>query len=287
MKNPRGSLMLEALIAIGLSGFFVTALIGYILIANNSTDRAKENALALWTAQEGLDALQTVAFTSLTNTTTGALTFTNNRWVIGTDGPQTLPDGSTRVIKIESVLRDTSCMVAAVGGTADADSKKLTSITTWTDNSGRSHSETLSTLRTRWENPQGPCFMASQSSQVTFNISGANFSGGKQLRHVYFTNNGSADVTVDKIMFTWTNGAEFDQLFMDTSKVWSSTGPGTPTGSVLTGTTMDILNFVLGAGATAEINKGQFSAQMNGSTITMTVTFSDGSVWTSPPFTPS
>lgn len=287
MKTPRGSLMLEALIAIGISGFFVTALIGYILIANNSTDRAKENALALWETQEGLDALQTLDFGSLTNTTTGALSFANNRWVLSTNGPQTLADGATRVVKVENISRDYQCLIAASGGTVDVDSKKLTSTTTWTDNAGRSHSESLSTLRTRWESPQGPCFVAAQSAQVTFDISGANFSGGKQLRHVYFTNTGSAAVTVDKIMFTWTNGAQFDQLFMDTSKVWSSTGPGTPSGSILTGTTIDIQNFVLAAGATAEINKGQFSLQMNGVTITMTVTFSDGSVWTSPPFTPS
>lgn len=286
MTYPRGSLMLEALIAIGISGFFTTALIGYILIANSSTNRAKENATALWNTQEGLDALQTIAFGSLVNTPTGSLTFSNNRWTVGMNGPQTLPNGSTRVVKIENILRDSQCFVVTSGGTVDPDSKKLISATTWIDTAGRSHTHTLTTLRTQWNNPQGSCFAAAQATQVSFNISGAVFAGGKQLRDVYFTNNGSTSVTIDTLIFTWNNGAELDQIFMDNSKVWSSTGPGTPTNPVTTGETIDIQNFVLTAGSTAELNKGQFNVQMNGITLTLTVIFTDGSIWTSPAFDP-
>ncbi len=287
MTRPRGSLLLEALIAVGIGGFFASALVGYILLSNNSTDRAKENTIALWNAQEGLDALQTITFENLTNTTTGSLTFTSNRWTVGTTGPQTLPDGSTRVIKIEDISRDSQCFIITSGGTVDTDSKKITSETTWIDSAGRSHTQTLASLRTRWENPQGSCFAPTQVSQVSFNVSGAQFSGGKQLRQVYFTNNGSTNVTIDTVSFTWTNSAELSQLFMDTSKVWSETGPGTPTDEVDSGETIDIQNFVLAAGATAELNKGQFDDPMSGTTLTMTVTFTDGSTWTSPPFNPT
>lgn len=286
MKYPRGALMLEALLAIGIAGMITSALFGYVIIANTSTNRAKENTTALWEAQEGLDALQTIAFGGLTNTLTGTLTFTNNQWTVSTNGPQTLPDGSTRVVKIENVSRDGQCNIVASGGTVDTDSKKLTSTTTWTDAAERSHSVTLSTIRTQWENPQGACFALSQATQVTFNLGGAMFSGGKQLRNVLFTNNGSTNVVIDKIAFTWTNDAELDQVFMDTSKVWSSSGPGTPTQELHTGETMDIQNFTLNAGATAELNKGQFDEQMSNVTMTMTVTFTDGSVWTSPSFIP-
>lgn len=286
MKSPRGSLMLEALLAVGVMAIFGSALLGYMLLANRSTDRSKENTTALWYTQEGLDALQTIAFTNLTTTQTGSLSFVSNQWTLGTSGPQTMADGSTRSIKVETVSRDSSCLVVASGGTVDTDSRKLTSATTWVDTAGRSHTLTLTSLRTNWENPIGSCFAATQATQVTFNVSGAVFSGGKQLRNVFFTNNGSAAVTIDKLAFTWTNGTQLDQVFMDTSKVWSSTGPGTPAGSVYTGTTLDIANFVLSAGATAELNKGQFSGQMAGVTLTLTVTFTDGSVWTSPPFNP-
>lgn len=286
MINQRGSLMLEALIAIGIGAIFSTALLGFVLAANASTDRAKENTLALWDTQEGLDALQTISFSSLTNTTNGSLTFASNRWTLGTSGPQTLTDGATRTVKVENISRDAACLVVASGGTVDVDSKKLTSVTTWTDSAERSHTLTLSTLRTNWEDPQGPCFLASQATQVTFNVSGAVFSGGKQLRQVYFTNNGSTAVTIDKIIFTWDNDAEFDQMFMDTSKVWSSTGPGTPTDEVHSGELIDINNFVLSANSTAELNKGQFDRQMSNVTMTLTVIFADGSTWVSPSFNP-
>lgn len=287
MKNhPRGSLMLEVLITLGIGGLFSAALLGYILMANSSTDRSKENTTALWSAQEGLDALQTIAFSSLSNTTVGTLSFAGNRWTVGGGGPETLADGSTRLIKIEDVSRDSECLVVASGGTVDVDSKKLTSEVTWIDSVGRSHDITLTTLRTNWEDPQGECFAPAQATQVDFNVSGAVFSGGKQLRQVYFTNNGSTNVTIDKIIFTWGNGAEFDQLFMDTSKVWSSTGPGLPLDEVETGETIDIDDFVLNAGATAELNKGQFDRQMSNVTMTMTVIFVDGSTWVSPTFMP-
>lgn len=287
MTYPRGSLMLEALLAIGIGALFTSALFGYVLIANSSTDRAKENTTALWETQEGLDALQTIAFENLTNTLTGSIAFLNNQWTVGTNGPQILPDESSRLVKIENVSRDSECFVVASGGTVDADSKKLTSQTTWIDTAGRSHTHTLTTLRTRWDNPQSSCFAAAQATQVDFNISSAMFSGGKQLRNVFFTNNGSSSVTIDKLSFTWTNGAELDQVFMDTSKVWSSSGPGTPTRELDSGETLDIQNFVLGTGATAELNKGQFDEQMSGVEMTITVTFTDGSVWTSPSFNPT
>lgn len=278
--------MLEALLAVGIGALFTSALLGYVMMTNESTDRAKEYTTVLWETQEGLDALQTIAFGSLTNTLTGSLTFASNRWTLGTSGPQTLPDGSTRIVKVENVSRDAQCFVVASGGTIDTDSKKLTSTTSWTDARGKNHTTTLTALRTNWENPTGACFAATQATQVDFDISGAVFAGGKQLRNVYFTNNGGSSVTIDKLSFTWTNDAELDQVFMDTSKIWSSTGPGTPTDSVDSGETIDVQNFVLTAGSTAELNKGQFDKQMSGVTLTMTVTFTDGSVWTSPSFNP-
>ncbi len=286
MKHPRGSLMLEALLAVGIGGLFMSALFGYVMIANSSTDRAKENTTVLWETQEGLEALQTIAFGSLINTTVGSLTFASNKWTLGTSGPQTLADGSRRTVKVENVSRDAQCKVVASGGTVDTDSKKLTSTTTWTDAAGRSHSTSLSTLRTQWDSPAGSCFALTQATRVTFNISGAVFSGGKQLRQVYFTNNGTSAITIDKLKFTWTNGAELDQVFMDTSKVWSSSGPGTPTDEVHSGEELNISNFVLAGGGTAELNKGQFDRNMSGVTMTMTVTFTDGSIWVSPSFNP-
>lgn len=286
MKTPRGSLMLEALLATGLLALFSAALLSYMMIANQSTNRAEEYESALWYNQQGIDALRTFSFSSLTNTQTGTLTFSSGQWILGTNGPQTLAPNVTRTVKIESVSRDAQCLIVTQGGIVDPDSKRLTSTTTWTDAMEKTHSTTLTTLRTNWSSPTGPCFVKNQAASVDFNISSAVFAGGKQLREVYFTNNSPQNVVIDRITMTWTNNAQFDQLFMNTSKVWSSTGPGAPTGSVTSGTELDIQNFTLTAGATAEMNKGQFSMQMNGTGLVMIVTFIDGSSWTSPLFYP-
>lgn len=278
--------MLEALIAIGISAMYVMGILGLTLAANQTSDRANETEQAVWNMNEGLEALQTMSFADLANGDIGSLTLTNGKWLLGAAAPQTLPDGMTRTVKVQPVNRDASCNIVASGGTVDTDSKTLVSTVAWSDSSNRNHTITSSTLRTNWEAPTGPCFSASMVNQITFNISGAVFSGGKQLRQVYFTNNGSSPATIDKISMTWNNGSEFSQLFMNTSKVWSESGPGTPTHDLHSGETMDIQNYSLAAGSTTELNKGQFESNMTGTTLTMTVTFTDGSVWTSPPFNP-
>lgn len=279
--------ILEALLAVGVAAMYMSALVTLVLIANAASDRAEETQRALWNVNEGLEALQTVAFADLPTTDAGSLTFASGRYTVSpTGGPQTLADGMTRTVKVQAVNRDAACLVVASGGTADDDSRMLESAVSWVDTSGRTHSVTSRSLRTRWDDPQGTCFATNMAAQIEFTISGAEFSGGKQLREVYFANTGGTNAIIDTITMTWDNGAEFDQMFMETSKVWSSTGPGTPTGSQLTGTELDIQDFILPPGTTAQLNKGQFNTNMSGVTMTMTVTFTDGSSWTSPEFMP-
>ena len=121
---------------------------------------------------------------------------------------------------------------------------------------------------------------------VSFAIDDSEFYGGKQLRELYFTNTGDTTVTIDKITFTWSNSRRIEQVFIDNVKVWSDGGPGTPSGTQPSGVELDIQNFTMTPGQTSELNKGQFSGAMSGATLTMTVTFSDGSIFTSGPFTP-
>lgn len=282
----KGSLLLEALIAIGVAAAFMTALVGFVLVANRGSDRALEIQQSEWNTNEGLEALRTIPFASLTNTLTGALTFAGSSWTLATNGPQTLTDGSTRIVKIEAVSRDGSCNVVTSGGTVDPDTKKITSATSWTDTAGRTHLTSATTLRTNWQSPTGSCFAPRQAGQVTFAINDAQFYGGKQLRELYFTNTGGTSVTIDKITFTWSNGVEFEQLFIDNTKVWSSSGPGTPTHEINSGTQLDVQNFSMTPGQTSQITKGQFDGTMTGASMTMSVTFADGSVFTSPTFYP-
>lgn len=279
-------MLLEALIAIGIAGMFMLALTTMLLLANRSSDRAGELQTALWNTEEGVEAMQTMSFASLPTTSTGMLSLIGNTWTVGTNGPQTLPDGSTRTLRILNVARDASCNIVTSGGTVDPDSRYLESEVTWTDTAGRSHTMTQRTLRTNWEAPTGSCFATTQAGQVDFDIASAEWYGGKQLREIYMTNTGTGNAVIDKITITWNNAAHIDQLFIDSSKVWSAGGPGTPSGSQSSGVELNVQNFTISPGATVELNKGQFDQAMSGTTITITVTFVDGSSYSSPPINP-
>lgn len=278
--------MLEALVAAGVAAMFMSAIVSLVIISNQTSDRATEYQLVTWNALEGLEALKSIAFDDLANTENGALTMVGSRWTI-TTGPQSLDFGMSRTLHVRDVQRDTSCNVVTSGGTVDSDSKYLISDITWIDTANRNHTLTQEALRTRWDNPQGSCFGPSQqSAYVTFDVGNSEFYGGSQLRDLAITNTGDASATIDKITFTWDNGATIEQLFIDNSKIWSKTGPGTPTGSQSSGTELNVEDFTMSPGITYQLNKGQFSTSMGGTTLTMTVVFSDGSIFTSEPFMP-
>jgi hypothetical protein len=285
MTAPKGSLLLEAIIATAIAGTFGVAILQLALLSNESGIKIEERGDANFAAQQGVEALQTVDFADLVNITNGHLVFASERWS-ATAGTETLWNGMTRSVTVQDVQRDANCDVVASGGTVDPDSKEIISSVTWVDDAGRNQSVAYRRHRTRFDDPQGDCFAPQAAGQVSFAIDDAEFYGGKQLRELYFTNTGGTTVTIDKIMFTWSNAASLSQVFIDNGKVWSDTGPGTPLTLIYSGTTMDIVNFTMAPGQTSELTKGQFGSSMGGASMTMTVTFTDGSIFTSDTFTP-
>jgi len=285
MTAPRGSLLLEAIIATAIAGTFGVAILQLALLSTESSIRIEQRGDANFAAQQGIEALQSIGFADLTNVTDGKVAFAGERWSTAA-GSETLWNGMTRAVTVADVRRDASCEVVTSGGTVDPDSKELVSTVTWLDGAGRSQNVAYRRHRTRYDDPQGDCFAPQAAGQVSFAIDDAQFYGGKQLRELYFTNTGGTTVTIDKIMFTWSTGASLSQVFIDNGKVWSDTGPGTPATVVYSGTTMDIQNFTMAPGQTSELTKGQFGSSMGGATMTMTVTFTDASVFTSATFSP-
>lgn len=287
-KKSHGFILLEVLLSIGLLALILSTLGGVVLISGGTT-RGGQSVRAGWAAQEGLAALQSMTFADLLTTDTGTLTFVNNKWILGAGAPQTITTGITRTVHVKNVNRDASCQIVTSGGTSDVDSKTLESDVNWIDLAGRTHTITLSSLRTQWGSPQGNCFKATQAScsNIDFTTSGQWF-GGKQLRSVYFTNT-CADKTpvIEEMVFTWDNGAQIQQAFIGSNKVWSSSGPGSPSGQQNTGTKLEVQNFSLSPGVQYELNKTQFTKAMSGSTISIKLIFTDGTSITTPLFVPS
>jgi Tfp pilus assembly protein PilV len=271
--------MLEVLIAVGLASLFFTAVIGLFLTSNRTSAEAVTQQQGLWYAQEGIEALKSMRFSDLSLTQVGSLSFSANQWSLGTSGPETVGDVYARTVTVEEVQRDNSCILVASGGTVDTDTYRVTSLVTWADTKGTQQSVSLSSLVTNWENPSGPCATTS-CEELFVDITNIDWFGGKQLRDVFLTNNGSQTIEIDKLTFTWSNTSLVSQVFTGNEKVWSSTGPGTPLGEQTSGTELDIVDISIEPGETTEMQKVQFTEQMDiegGVDLTINYECEDGS----------
>ncbi|MFA6132227.1 MAG: type II secretion system protein [Patescibacteria group bacterium] len=283
-KN-HGFVMLEALLATGLVIIFLGGLGTLFTLNINGSARVHQFEQAQAVAESGLQALRTLAFDDLTVKDPAHLVFSSPNWTI-VDGSETIGD-FTRTVSISEVQRDGDCNVVASGGTVDPDSKMVSSEVTWSDLAGREHTTTLSGLMTRWNDPQGDCFMPAAANNLIFHIETTLWYGGKQLRELYLENGGSDPFTISHMTFTWDNSANIQQIFMDSNKLWSSSGPGTPSGLQPSGTRLDITDATINPGEIFDMNKTQFDSAMSATTLTLTIEFTDGSIFVSDPFIPS
>ena len=284
--STNGSIIIEALVAIGLAGIVFSAGVSLLLTTRSVGARSLVRQEALWAAQEGIDALRTMSFEDLTTTESGGLAFAAEQWQM--DGsPDTLPGGLLRTVRVRQVQRDASCLIVPVG-TVDVDTLEIESEVGWTDVAGRTQQVLATGLVTRWDDPQGSCFEPTMANCFAIDVAGAEWFGGKQLREVYISNSCETDVTVSHITVTWNNARLLQQVFFGSSKVWSASGPGTPLGDQPSGVELDIANETISASqGLVEMQKTQFTGAMSGTTVDVTFTFTDGTTLITGPFTPA
>ncbi|OGL72183.1 hypothetical protein A3D69_01140 [Candidatus Uhrbacteria bacterium RIFCSPHIGHO2_02_FULL_54_11] len=289
LKDQSGSLLLEAVLASALLAIFVVAIASLAVTANQGTGKALTRQTAAWRAQEGIEALRTIRFEDLAPVDPGAISWNGTSWSVGAGGPTNLGGGIIRTVRVKEVERDGDCVIVPAGlGDVDPDTLETESEVNWTDALGRPESAIVSDLRTHYDDPQGSCFLAEQASQIGINLSlQAEWFGLKQLRTLYLENLGTEPITIEEVELTWNNAETVNQMFINTTKVWSAIGPGSPAGNQPSGTELDILDFTIPGETTVEINKTQFSDDMRGTTLTLKLEFSDDSEITSDPFTPT
>ena len=281
----KGYTLLEALLAIAFASLFFVGATGLMLTSNRTSAESVMRQKALWRAEQGIEAMQSIAEDDLIISDVGSLSFAANQWSLGILGPQDLGDGITRTVKVQVVQRDSSCALVAMGGDIDTDSHYLESVVAWNDLKGQEQSITLRTLRTNWVSPTGSC-ASDDCSWLAWDLSETTWYGGKQLRDVYVTNNSDHEIAITKITPTWDYATNIQQIFFDLTKFWSSSGPGAPLGEQTSGTELTGENGEIESGEDVEIPKTQFDQNMVGSTITMKFECSDGSTVTVGPFTP-
>jgi len=282
-KN-QGFVLLEALLAIGLVIIFLGGFGALFVLNVNGSARVHQYEQANIIAESGIQALQTLDFGDLTLKDPARLVFSNPYWTLS-DGSETIDD-FTRTVRIKEVQRDENCNIVESGGTVDPDSKFIESEVAWSDFAGRNKQILLTSLVTRWDDPQGECFQPTAAGSLVFHVETTLWFGGKQLRELYLENGGSEPITIAYTTFIWDNTKQIDQVFISSVKTWSTSGPGTPTGGQISGVRLDTQDYTINAGQTVEMNKTQFSGSMGGSTLTLILEFTDGSIFTSPSFVP-
>lgn len=133
--------------------------------------------------------------------------------------------------------------------------------------------------------PCGP-----QADTLMIDISGAEIGGGgnRELQGITIENiDANCAIIIDKITATWDNGNFIREIKIDSIKVWSRTGPGTPTGKQPSGTELDIQDFILPVSSgQLDIDKFRFDGSMSGATFDIIFTMSDGSTKSTGNFSP-
>lgn len=291
MTKNKGFSLIEVILTVGLMAIIMLTIVNLIFISNFQTGKSLNYQKALWVVEDGLNAMKTMSFQDLFLTQTGKVAFapTSTKagvWSLLDTGPENI-NGFTRYITVSEVKRDANCLITNdESGVVDPDTLKLQSRVTWNETVGGEREVDMTFIRTNWERARSACFDDSDLAQLFFDFSGTSWYGGKQLRSIYITNIGTRDVKIAKMLLTWDFDTLITQFFMDASKVWSSSGPGTPLGNQPSGTELDIADKTIVVGETIEIHKTQFTDNMEGSTISITVIMEDGTSTSTGEFMP-
>ena len=269
-NRNRGSSLLEVIMAIGLFAIITSNIVVLYLGAFSSNLHDKEKLEATAYLIEGTEALRSIKdfnFSNLTNGTYG-LSKANGYWELL--GSSDINGQFTRAVTISDVRRDSNCDIVASGGTPDPNSKFANVQINWELEKGNATSISAEQYFNNWKNPTVCSLPANIVVDVT-NISLQN--GNKDVVGITIENTGGQDITIDKILVSWTGGASGNKL-----KTITINGTDVWTGTASSGTDNDITDFVLTAGAGPyTIDKLSFSKNIQGGTLSITFTMLDTS----------
>jgi hypothetical protein len=159
LSSRRGFSLIEVILAAAVFITFATAATVALVSGYNANRLGAEFTIANQFAAEGIEATKSIknqAYANLVNTSATGVdrNGTTGVWQFGgTNDTFTVGKNYTRTIKVESVNRDgtpPNGNIVAVGGTTDADTKKVTSTVTWNFNSARPETISLVTYLTDW-----------------------------------------------------------------------------------------------------------------------------------------
>ena len=277
LSNKKGLSIIELLIAIACFGMAAAAIIILILNVYSNIQQNKEESLAIFLAEEGLEAARSIRDNNWDSFTIGehGLAIFGNNWVFqGTkeDISDRLREGERKII------------IENVPGDVDPDKMKTTSQITWKIGEAQFRDVSLVTYLTNWGKEGG-----GQADHLLVDSTGAELTGGdkKILRGIYLDSS-QGTLTIDRMIFVWDNENKIEQVRIDNTIVWDKVGPkGSPKGEQSSGTELDIENFEIEENEEVEIDKVKFTGPMEGATFSITFIMIDESIKTVGDFLPN
>jgi prepilin-type N-terminal cleavage/methylation domain-containing protein len=130
--------------------------------------------------------------------------------------------------------------------------------------------------------------IVTESDYFIVDYSGVYVGGGgnKDLLGITLENTGTSNITIVKMTLTWTSGNMIKEVDFNGTSVWKFNGVGTPDGQQISGTELDIVDYVLTASTVVTPNTFSFSGNVSGVTFQMDFEMSDGSTKTVTPIQP-
>jgi Tfp pilus assembly protein PilV len=224
-KNNKGQSLVEVLIALSIFVLGVAAIGLLILDASVSSRQSVERTQATLLAKEGLEASRSLRDADFDNLAAGThgLALSSDVWTFS--GTSDTQGQFTRSITISDI---------------DVDTKKVDSSVTWAISEERQGTVVLTDYLTDWIQTHGD-----GGEDFIIDTSDA-YVSGKELRDISIENTSGSSVTVDKITTYWSDSSiDIEEINIDGTKVWSKSGPGSPSGKQSSGTEIDIQNFTL------------------------------------------
>lgn len=152
MKIQAGFSVVELILTSAIFLIFSAGAIFVVLHGFDLNRLGEEETIANQYATEGLEAVRSIKnqnYSSVTDSASTGITRTSNVWAFS--GTNNTLGKYTRSIAIASVNRDVSGNIVSSGGTADPDTKKVTSTVSWSAGPTRNNSIILTTYLTNWK----------------------------------------------------------------------------------------------------------------------------------------
>lgn len=277
IKKPDGQNLLEVLVALAIFLYFLSGAAILAFRHLNTINKANDLSDVGSIGEESLEAIQSIAYNNWPALADGSygLTSAGGSWQLQVS-PDSVNGKYSRTVIISPVKRDIDCNIVLSGGTSDPDTKLVTININWPDfNTSRTRSFTQ--YFTRWDAPTY-CVVKGQAGYLLIDVSRASIDSTKKVMvGVAFTNISEVPITIDKLKLTWTMPGDIEWIKIEGTNYWHSTnGTGTPQGTQPSGTELDIVNVVIPAGETYDADGFRFKQKIDGSTVTIKATMTDG-----------